>query len=632
MSGSQDHTKFTWATTRWGIWGVVAILLYSVFCTPARAFQSDAIDLMFVIDNSGSMKKNDPEFITAKVVTTFIKKLPYESRVGMVMFDQKAVLLEPLTDVGSEEAQKQFVASLAKVDYKGQYTNSALGIERALYELKSDGRQDSQKGIVFVTDGIVDTGDIMRDQELNQWLKQDLTAESRSLGVRIFGIAFSDAADFVLIQALAARTDGGYYRIYDAASISGVLDDILTLLILLEPKPIETPSTAQSEPSGPVATPEPELDEPVQVQADQTATPASTTTQPKDQMNNSSIQFLFVILALVVTFLAGVLVFFYIRQMNAMKKAAPKIVPPEVPPEAFLEDLENVLQQGNTPLEIKKARITIGRDPRNDIVIAKPTISSFHATIEYKNMIFYLEDQRSTNGTKLNDNKMQANMPVRLKNGDRINFATFTFKFIIPNQIPFGETAMISMTALEGPESGTTVVVNLEDEDSSQGLINCMQSHLLQVYSMGSKYRDFASTYFTYDMLEMIATKAHESLKKTQEDGMQHCSSIVNNKAFYLACSLPVSISEAAQWYGGNHNGFTQFIMNWIKSGEFKDSQCNMLLVITFGQSPATWVSLTIVPTHENEEDPVEIMSVDFLNEAEKAMLALDFDHHGRVA
>ena len=43
-----------------------------------------------------------------------------------------------------------------------------------------------------------------------------------------------------------------------------------------------------------------------------------------------------------------------------------------------------------------------------------------------------------------------------------------------------------------------------------------------------------------------------------------------------------------------------------------------------------TWVSITIVPTH-SDSDPVEIMSVDFLNEEEKASLALDFDNHGRV-
>ena len=70
--------------------------------------------------------------------------------------------------------------------------------------------------------------------------------------------------------------------------------------------------------------------------------------------------------------------------------------------------------------------------------------------------------------------------------------------------------------------------------------------------------------------------------------------------------------------------------MQWIKSAEYESAGCHQMCAFTFGQDPATWVSLTIVPTHE-VIDPVEIISVDFLSEEEKGMLALDFDHHGRV-
>jgi hypothetical protein len=70
--------------------------------------------------------------------------------------------------------------------------------------------------------------------------------------------------------------------------------------------------------------------------------------------------------------------------------------------------------------------------------------------------------------------------------------------------------------------------------------------------------------------------------------------------------------------------------MQWLQSDAFRSAGCDVLCVTTFGQDPATWVSLTIVPIHQ-EPDPVEIMSVDFLNDSEKAMLGLAFDDHGRV-
>lgn len=611
------------------LWAAAAALCIAGMPLRASAATppSGTIDIMFVIDNSGSMRKNDPEFITPKVVSAFIRRLPLEAMVGMVVFDQTARLVKPLTPVITDEALAAFIAGLDQIDYRGQFTNSAAGIERALYELKTKSRQDAQKGIVFITDGIVDTGDAKRDQELNQWLKQDLTVESRALGVHIFGIAFSEAADFVLIQALSARTGGQYYRTYEASSISPVLDDILTHLSPKMPEP-------QQEAGAP-ATPAPpdEGGAPAESYTQPAPAPA-TQTQPRQPVSppadGGGIQLLFVILAFAVTVLAAVLIVLYIRQMNVFRKSVPIIpAPATLPPDAYLEEWPQGQGTGLPPMEIKKERTTIGRDRRNDIVIERPTISSFHATIEYRNMLFFVEDQRSTNGTRLNDKRLEPNMPIRLKNGDHISFATFQFKFVIPNQIPFGETAMISVTALE-EESGSTVVIDLEDAESGHGLINCIQSHLLQLHAMGPKYREFISRYFAFGTLEIIAAKAHECLIKTESDGALHCEPVHQDNVYYLVCSLPVPISNAADWYGANHNGFTQFLMKWIRSETYISSKSDMLCVVTFGQDPATWVSLTIVPTRE-EEDPVEIMSVDFLNEAEKAMLALDFDHHGRV-
>jgi pSer/pThr/pTyr-binding forkhead associated (FHA) protein len=95
-------------------------------------------------------------------------------------------------------------------------------------------------------------------------------------------------------------------------------------------------------------------------------------------------------------------------------------------------------------LPFNKDSLRIGRDVGNDIVIARETISSFHATIEYKDGYFYLEDLRSTNGTCLNDDKLGHNEPVRLKSGDKIDFSIHEFRFLIPDQTPLGETIMVS--------------------------------------------------------------------------------------------------------------------------------------------------------------------------------------------
>jgi predicted component of type VI protein secretion system len=84
------------------------------------------------------------------------------------------------------------------------------------------------------------------------------------------------------------------------------------------------------------------------------------------------------------------------------------------------------------PCRLTRAITRIGRDPGNELVISHDNVSSLHATIEYREGSFCLEDQRSTNGTKLNGGKrLPANRPVLLKNGDRIQFATHEFTFSV---------------------------------------------------------------------------------------------------------------------------------------------------------------------------------------------------------
>lgn len=218
--------------------GLICLLIV-VIAVPGRLQGNDAfaapagdsmVDVVFVIDNSGSMRRNDPRFLTPETVRTFLDQLPDTTQAAMVLFDERARLLHPLSDLSDPASRKRLNDSLDKVDYRGKFTDSAAGIERAVYELKTGGRTGARKSIIFLTDGIVDTGDRQKDMELTQWLKTDLAADCSSSGIRILGIAFTENADFPLIQALASRTEGAYYRATRAEDIVDVLGRIQALL------------------------------------------------------------------------------------------------------------------------------------------------------------------------------------------------------------------------------------------------------------------------------------------------------------------------------------------------------------------------------------------------------------------
>jgi len=402
---------------------------------PQAELEQAELDIVFVLDNSGSMRNNDPNFITKEVVTNFLGGLGERSRLGMVIFDETANLVEPLTSLDNAEVRARFLESLDVINFKGKFTNSPAGIERAIYELKTNGRQDTKKIIVFLTDGIVDTGNKSQDLEKENWLKEDLTRESKNAGIRIFGIAFTDNADFRLIQTLAVRTDGEYFRVFEVADLQEVFTKIKR--IIAEPSAQETlVSTAETKRVTPLERKEASVKQRHVVPE-----------MPRKQKSS-----LVLVLSGIVVLLALIVLLQVVRKRKtnvaqpAMDQRTTAKILPEEPrlPQAVLIDVGKAISTESLTLPLNKNTLRIGRDIGNDVVIARKTISSFHATIEYKDGYFYLEDLRSTNGTRLNDGKLSHNEPVRLKSGDKIDFSIHEFRFLIPDQTPLGETVMVA--------------------------------------------------------------------------------------------------------------------------------------------------------------------------------------------
>jgi hypothetical protein len=150
------------------------------------------------------------------------------------------------------------------------------------------------------------------------------------------------------------------------------------------------------------------------------------------------------------------------------------------------------------------------------------------------------------------------------------------------------------------------------------------------VHALGEKYETFAEVQFNPDITDAIVIQAFENMERTRVDHEQHCSPLIRHSAFHVICTVPVTASAAVDWFSEHHGGFTAFISKWIRSEAYDVTTCDLFCIITFGMDRKPWVSLTVVPTHD-QADPVEIMSVSFLSDAEKHDLGLDFDAHGRV-
>ena len=376
-----------------------------------------ARDVVLVLDNSGSMRQNDPARLAAPAVAEFIKGQPRDTRVAIVLFATETELVLPLMPAevaGDGEAD----TALRKFNYRGLWTQTAAGVERALYELRNEGRPGATRAIVLMTDGLIDTGDARRDAELHQWLRQELAAQAKREGVRIFGVAFTERSDFQLLQSLAATSGGEYFRVLNAEGISRTLKRIDAVLAGAGTAPPATAAPA----------------EPVAAEPGSGAAPEAAPAQPSpeaavpEDASQPTAWWWWAIGALALLAIAGALAWAYRLARSASGDEAQGAANQDHGPAAVLYNNQERHELGAQPVVLGRAG---GNDPtRQYIIVPEKTVGRWHATIERRGQTFWVRDEGSVNGTFINDERVIGEQP--LKHRDTLRLHTHKYEFEIP--------------------------------------------------------------------------------------------------------------------------------------------------------------------------------------------------------
>lgn len=426
-------------------------------------------DVMLVLDNSGSMRVNDPARLTVSAVTDFIRDQSADAQVGIVVFAESPRLIQALTPVIPGESER-ILGRLDSLDYSGQWTETAAAVERALYELRINGREGVDKAIILMTDGIVDTGNASRDQEKVLWLREMLTEQARSEGVRIFGIAFTENADYQLLQSIAQGSDGEYFRALRAQDIGPVLTRIDRALSAPVQRETQSSYALRERAAEPAREPERLLfTEPVKPSSTVTtvpgnvavpgpAKPASTGgggMQSDERRSEGLWRWVLIVAALIVLGAVGVGILWgeeFARLLNRVTHSRKPVE--DHGPTAVLYDVYD-------PSDIKRHElgakpIVIGRvsgsDPAMDyVVVDERTVGRWHATIERRGQSFWIRDEGSVNGTFVNDQRITAEHP--LKHGDMVRVHRHEFEFVIPELFDSDRTMISPEGKVKRPDA-----------------------------------------------------------------------------------------------------------------------------------------------------------------------------------
>jgi hypothetical protein len=482
----------------------LVILLFIFIAVPFAASAVAEQAVVLIIDNSGSMKKNDPRSLTKQAVTQFIQDVSPGTQVALILFDKEAKTLAPLTPI-DESTRLDLLTHLSQINFRGPLTNSGEALAQGLEELKKHGQSAAEQYIVFLTDGIIDTGDVARDLRMAEKMRGDLAPEAAKMGIRIFSIAFTDNADKKLMEDLAKATDGAYFQPMRPENLPEVFASI-NESFTTEPSsssaeaetPAETPAAAPAEaaleevpppseevppPSVAESTETPETpaeapqdsslaseapaslppETPLGGSAPTSETPTTEevpqlppplrTSEPSNPEPSSNWVTIMAISAVGMTlFLSTVSLLLMYRMSESHKQeqsllreaqsGAPKAL-------LYLGNRKKRWQgtQDKDVFDVTGKTTLVGRAPGpSGVIIPDEGISRQHAVIEYRDYTYWLIDQSSANGTFVNDERVQGIQ--RLNHGDHVRFHQVEFLFLMPGRddvertviVPRGET------------------------------------------------------------------------------------------------------------------------------------------------------------------------------------------------
>lgn len=174
------------------------------------ASPTPGLDIVLVMDSSGSMKKNDPNDLRKPAAKLLLSLLGKEDRASIVSFSDQGYPVAYLTQTDSQLNNQLLFEAVEKISNKGAYTNLAGAIEAATRVYEQDWQSDRKHVVVLMSDGKMDLASAALDKQATAELVTTLLPVLKENKIQVYTIAFTDNSDMRLLQGIANLTDGHF--------------------------------------------------------------------------------------------------------------------------------------------------------------------------------------------------------------------------------------------------------------------------------------------------------------------------------------------------------------------------------------------------------------------------------------
>ncbi len=155
----------------------------------AQNFVNNRFNVVVALDASGSMKNTDPNGLRYEAISQFFGLLAAQGNaLGGVVFHTELAAEETLTEITDQSGKDAVMDMLKSIPSNGGWTNTGVGLARAVEMIKQDGAADLPSVILFLSDGNTAMASKEETQaSLDQ--KAEALQAAREQGIQIYSVS-----------------------------------------------------------------------------------------------------------------------------------------------------------------------------------------------------------------------------------------------------------------------------------------------------------------------------------------------------------------------------------------------------------------------------------------------------------
>lgn len=223
---------------------LMLLMVITMVFSPAmdvKAEENKALDVILVLDQSGSMKGNDPNGMMKTASNMLIEMLPSKTgRIGVISFNRSQTKVAELTELSEMTSVEKLIQNVAAIEYKGD-TDIGNAVADAIEMFdENDGREHA---ILVLSDGRNDFGIEKNEEQKSDERLNEALIKAYNQGYEVYCLGFGkemsnvDDAPYKKLASIAS-TPENISTETDAGNIHSFFVNMLAELLGTKIQPI----------------------------------------------------------------------------------------------------------------------------------------------------------------------------------------------------------------------------------------------------------------------------------------------------------------------------------------------------------------------------------------------------------